>query len=275
VRDRARSEFPHGTGSRELVACVFSDTDAVCTSGRFLLSLMGYLNQFFTECHEFAGGFAGKSVLVAGCGPGLDCIPFVEEGASVTGLDIGDDIGVAYSNPSVRYHRASIEGCDLDSAQYDVVFSVATMEHVHKIEAAYHEMVRLVRPGGTIYALAAPLWNSRKGHHLECLYSFPWIHLRRTAKQIAALGDERGITHNGMALRDVVDWLFTSTYFNRAPSKRYVEACAFLPVSRILRNEFWMDGAEDLTVAVRSELALKGYTPEELLATSHRLIAMK
>src|ERR1035437_2618499 len=236
---------------------------------------MGYLNQFFTECHEAVGSLTGKSVLVVGCGPGLDCIPFVEAGASVTGLDIGEDIGLAYSNPSARYHRGSIEGCDLDSAQYDVVFSVATMEHVHKIEVAYQEMVRLVRPGGTIYALASPLWNSRRGHHLECLHPFPWIHLRRTPEQIAALGDERGIIHNGMALRDVVDWLFTSSYFNRAPSKRYVEACASLPVSRTLRNELWMDGGEDLTAAVLSDLAIKGYTPEELLATSHRLIAVK
>jgi SAM-dependent methyltransferase len=247
---------------------------------------MDYLNQFFAECHEVVGAFTGKSVLVAGCGVGLDCIPFVEAGASVTGLDVDRDIGLAYSNPAVRYYRASIEGCDLDSAQYDVVFSAATMEHVHNVEAAYREMVRLVRPGGTIYALAAPLWNSSKGHHLECLYPFPWIHLRRAPKQLLAFCEERGLTHKGPPIPDVVvegepirdavvDWLFTSTCLNRAPSKRYVEACACLPVSRTLRNGLWMDGAEDLIPAVQSELAVKGYTREELLAASHSLIAVK
>ena len=164
---------------------------------------MDYLNQFFAECHEVVGAFTGKSVLVAGCGVGLDCIPFVEAGASVTGLDVDRDIGLAYSNPAVRYYRASIEGCDLDSAQYDVVFSAATMEHVHNVEAAYREMVRLVRPGGTIYALAAPLWNSSKGHHLECLYPFPWIHLRRAPKQLLAFCEEhaQGAAYSGCSSR--------------------------------------------------------------------------
>jgi hypothetical protein len=36
-----------------------------------------------------------------------------------------------------------------------------------------------------------------------------------------------------------------------------------------------MDGAEDLIPAVQSELAVKGYTREELLAASHSLIAVK
>jgi hypothetical protein len=139
------------------------------------------------------------------------------------------------------------------------------MEHVQNLEAAYREMVRLTRRGGIIYALAAPLWNSRRGHHLACLHAFPWIHLRFKSEFIAMLGEELHITYNGKSLRDVVEWLFTSTYFNRANSACYVQACASLAVSRTLRNDLWMDGAEELTDAVMAELARKGYTRDELL----------
>lgn len=235
---------------------------------------MSYLQQFFTECSQVVGGFSAKSVLVAGCGRGLDCIPFVEaDASSVTGVDVTDEIGAAYSHPLVRYHRGSIEGCSLETAQFDVAFSVATMEHVGNIESAYREMIRLVRPGGTVYVLAAPLWNSRRGHHLDCLHSFPWIHLRYTPAKLAQFGDELGIMHNGKPLRDAVDWLFTSNYFNRAPCRRYREACTDLSVARVVRNEFWMDGEDDLTDEILGEL--NRYPREELLATAHTLIVVK
>lgn len=236
---------------------------------------MGYREQFFEECRGVSGAFTGKSVLVAGCGPGLDCVPFAEAGASVTGLDICEDIGREFSHPAIRYHRASMEGCGLETGRYDVVFSIATMEHVQKIEAAYCEAVRLARPGGLIYVLAAPLWNSRRGHHLDCLNPFPWIHLRRSPEEIAALAERHGITHEGRPMREVVEWLFGSDYFNRSPSSRYTDACRELPVSQTLRNDLWLDGAEELTPAIHSELQSLGYSETDLLATSHTLIAIK
>jgi hypothetical protein len=54
--------------------------------------------------------------------------------AEVHGLDVIEDIGASYSNPAVKYHRGSIEGCDLPSDYFDLVFSVATVEHVPKID---------------------------------------------------------------------------------------------------------------------------------------------
>jgi SAM-dependent methyltransferase len=236
---------------------------------------MGYREQFFEECRGVAGSFTGKSVLVAGGGPGLDCVPFAEAGATVTGLDICDDIGREFSHPAVRYYRASMEGCGLETGRFDVVFSIATMEHVQNIEAAYREATRLARPGGVIYVLAAPLWNSRRGHHLDCLNPFPWIHLRRTPDEIAALAEGRGITHEGRPVREILDWLFVSDYFNRSSSRRYTDACRELPVSQTPRNDLWLDGAEELTPAIRSELEARGYSEADLLATSHTLIALK
>jgi SAM-dependent methyltransferase len=232
---------------------------------------MEYRQQFFLECRTFAGDLKGSSVLVVGCGQGLDCIPFVEAGASVTGLDICQDIGSAF--PEARYCQASIEESGLPSDQFDMISCIATMEHVGGIERALAEMVRLVRPGGLVYSVAAPLWNSRRGHHFDCLNPFPWIHLRMKPEQIVEFAERRGITHNGTAMRYAVDYLFDFKYFNRAPATRYVNACRVLPVTEILRNDLWQDGAEELTAEILQEL--EDYSREELLAVAHTLVARK
>src|SRR5215469_5239142 len=129
---------------------------------------MDYRDQFFEECKAVVGDLAGLSVCIPGCGPGRDCVPFVSASAKITGLDIGADLGTAYSHSEVHYHRESIEGCALPSDHFDVIFCIATMEHVQNIEAGFAEMVRLCRFGGIIYSVAAPLWNSRRGHHMDC-----------------------------------------------------------------------------------------------------------
>lgn len=232
---------------------------------------MDYREQFFSEFRPFAGDLKGSSVLVIGCGQGLDCVPFVEAGAGVTGLDICQDIGSAF--PEARYHRASIEDSELPSDQFDVISCIATMEHVLGIERAFAEMVRLVRPGGLIYSVAAPLWNSRRGHHFDCLNPYPWIHLRMRPEQIVELAERHGITHNGIAMQDAVGYLFNSDAFNRAPASRYIEACRRLPVAEILRNDLWQDEAEELTPEILQEL--KDYSREELLAVSHTLAVRK
>src|SRR5262245_50974125 len=113
---------------------------------------MDYHLHFFEKCRAHAGELSGKSVLIAGCGTGVDCAPFAEAGAQVTGMDICKELGEAFTHPNVRYHRGSIEGCDLPSNCFDVVYSVATMEHVGNIEAGFNEMVRLARPGGLVYS---------------------------------------------------------------------------------------------------------------------------
>ncbi len=232
---------------------------------------MDYRQQFFEESRGYAGDLEGRSVLVVGCGTGLDCEPFAQMNANVTGLDICDDIGSKF--PQCRYQRGSIEDSGLSSDSFDLIFCIATMEHVHGLERAFSEMVRLARPNGLVYSVAAPLWNSRRGHHFDCLNPFPWIHLKMNRDQISAFADSQGLLHNGLPLASCMAFLFDSAYFNRLPACRYVKACAGLPVSHLLRNDFWMDGEEDLTPELSEELS--SYTREELLAAAHTLVARK
>lgn len=89
-------------------------------------------------------------VLVVGCNTGLDCRCFVEGGAQeVHGVDVDEAIGRDYAHPAVRYFRTSAEKMDLPSDSYDLVHCFATMEHIPDIQAAFNEMARVTRGGGT------------------------------------------------------------------------------------------------------------------------------
>lgn len=219
---------------------------------------------------------AGSRVLVVGAGRGKDCTYFVEFGArEVHGLDIADDLGADFQHPRVRYHACSAEQMPFASGSFDLVYSVATMEHIPDIARAFSEMVRVTRPGGLTYCFAAPLWNAHDGHHLFKLWpEMPWIHLRLSRDEMIAYSRRVGTRPRGDYDISVdVDFVFSS-YFNRVPASRYVEVCARLPVSRLLANDLVHDAPDKLPDDVYRELAAR-YSREELLSQCHKFVAVK
>ncbi|MGA8153893.1 MAG: methyltransferase domain-containing protein [Terriglobales bacterium] len=50
--------------------------------------------------------------------------------------------------------------------QYDLVFSIATFEHVQKMPAALDRMYQALKPGGKLFSLFSPIWSAYDGHHL-------------------------------------------------------------------------------------------------------------
>lgn len=50
--------------------------------------------------------------------------------------------------------------------KYDLVFSIATFEHIQKMPSALDRMYRALKPGGKVFSLFAPIWSAFDGHHL-------------------------------------------------------------------------------------------------------------
>jgi SAM-dependent methyltransferase len=50
--------------------------------------------------------------------------------------------------------------------KYDLVFSIATFEHVQKMPAALDRMYQALKPGGKLFSLFSPIWSAHDGHHL-------------------------------------------------------------------------------------------------------------
>lgn len=59
-----------------------------------------------------------------------------------------------------------IRSLPLEDGDFDLIFSVAAFEHIHKLDVALEEMYRLLKPGGLVYSHFGPLWSSGIGHHL-------------------------------------------------------------------------------------------------------------
>lgn len=220
----------------------------------------------------------GKKVLVIGCNTGLDCRHFIDLGAQeVHGVDIIEGIGSDFRDPRVTYHRQSAEQMSLPSDTFDLVYSVATMEHVPDVRAAFREMARVVAPRGLIYSFAAPLWNSRYGHHFpDDFAEYPWAHLRMTEQEMREwLRRKRGepIDRRGKADK-VVDYILAPPYFNRVRASVYLEAGRSLANVVVVKNKTY-HGKQRVPAAVLAELRPRGYDERELSAESHTLIALK
>ncbi|MDB9522282.1 methyltransferase domain-containing protein [Dolichospermum circinale CS-1225] len=50
--------------------------------------------------------------------------------------------------------------------QYDLIFSIATFEHIHKLPLALDKMFLALKPGGKLFSMFSPIWSAHDGHHL-------------------------------------------------------------------------------------------------------------
>jgi len=50
--------------------------------------------------------------------------------------------------------------------QYDLIFSIACFEHIHRLPQALRVMHRCLKPGGRLFTMHSPIWSAFDGHHL-------------------------------------------------------------------------------------------------------------
>jgi SAM-dependent methyltransferase len=115
---------------------------------------------------------AGRMVLDVGGGPGYFSDAFRGAGARYLGLD--PDVGElsARGTPGAGMIRASGMELPVRTGSVDVCYTSNVLEHVAKPRVMLDELVRVTRPGGTVFLSFTPWWSPWGGHETA-----PWHYL--------------------------------------------------------------------------------------------------
>jgi len=109
----------------------------------------------------------GLRLLNVGCGTGGFNVAAEEAGALTWGVDPDPDaVAIARARlPSGRIASAAAESLPFGSGRFDVVYCFSTLEHVRDASRALSEMVRVLRPGGSLYLHTPSRWSCFETHY--------------------------------------------------------------------------------------------------------------
>lgn len=115
---------------------------------------------------------AGRVVLDVGGGPGYFADAFRAAGARYVGVDPDTGELSARGEPATGMIRASGMALPFATGALDVCYSSNVLEHVADPDRMLDEMVRVTRPGGTVFVSFTPWWSPWGGHETA-----PWHYL--------------------------------------------------------------------------------------------------
>ena len=100
---------------------------------------------------------SGLSILDIGCGGGLLCEPLARLGASVTGIDAGNqNITAAKAHSKavgleIYYNKILPEEFSLEAQNFDIVLTMEVIEHVANVETFLKACSKMIRPNGAFF----------------------------------------------------------------------------------------------------------------------------
>jgi len=231
------------------------------------------------QCLAFCGR-RPERILVVGCGnKGEDIKAFnklLVPPVIIHGADIVEDVGRDYPAENVMYVRADATDLPMMSEYYDLAYSFATFEHIRDISSAWQNMLRVLRKGGILCTVAAPLWMSPYGHHKRDIFDgYPYAHLQYpTPEELLEFCRIQGLReHEGIDIVHHVNYMLSDNYFNKHDSQYYLDSASALQGCTLLTNS--LDRLSDGEAAGHQALVNMGFPEQDLLSVTHRLVAVK
>ena len=105
---------------------------------------------------DFAGIKTGQRVLDVACGTGVVAVTAARRGAYATGLDLTPELieharqNAATAGVDIDWHHGDVEAMPFPDSTFDVVLSQFGHMFAPRPEVAIGEMLRVLKPGGTI-----------------------------------------------------------------------------------------------------------------------------
>jgi SAM-dependent methyltransferase len=98
----------------------------------------------------------GQGVLDVACGTGVVAVTAARAGGRVTALDLTPELlarareNAAIAKVEIDFHEGDVEALPFDTAEFDVVLSQFGHMFAPRPDVAIAEMLRVLRPGGTL-----------------------------------------------------------------------------------------------------------------------------
>ncbi len=137
-----------------------------------------YYDRAVPRTLELLGTKPGDTVLDAGCGPGVHSIRAARAGLKVKAVDISETmlaearerVHRAGVDDSVEFAREDLTHLSFPDGTFRHVYSWGVIIHIHDIELALDELIRIVAPGGrlALYVTNASAWD----HKFEAVARF-------------------------------------------------------------------------------------------------------
>ena len=117
--------------------------------------------------------------------------------------------------------------------KYDLIFSIACFEHIHRLPQALRVMHRCLKAGGHLFTMHSPIWSAFDGHHLplelpsrfakpqddRCPIFRSWEHLLLNRKEALRVLTKRFDMHFA---EEVLYYTYNSDHINRYFSEDYL-----------------------------------------------------
>jgi ubiquinone/menaquinone biosynthesis C-methylase UbiE len=195
----------------------------------------GYRDWIF-DAYPQAQPNAGDEVLELGSGVGWIMEAVLERfaPARITGLDISENMIARaqerFSDPRADFLLYDGLQIPLADGTKDVVFSVATMQHIEKHVAflLFEELYRIVKPGGhgLIHLLSVEHLrrSAESTYHDECLHHIlnqptHWHHYYSFEELLVLFSDEIGVSEFDVAVRDTS----VVIHFSKGGSNKFID----------------------------------------------------
>jgi len=141
-------------GSKAAYSRIYSDMD------RFLRMKLRNRGIHTLACHLLGEKLNNANVLDIGCGVGRLCFIAAQKAKHVEGLDmmkppidVANTLKEATATPNINFVLSPIEEYEVRE-QFDIIFFMATLEHIIDTDPLFENINRALKPGGIVLIIA-------------------------------------------------------------------------------------------------------------------------
>jgi len=215
---------------------------------------------------------AGKRLLEVGAGEGALCRHLASSVPTLREI-VALNVEPAAAQHGRNWSIVTMDARELEFADesFDVVYSLATFEHIDDLGVAFSQMRRVLRPGGQLVSVWSPLWNGFSGHHFGPTMShehhraiaLPWAHHILGSGRLADyLATGEGFTQD--QAEAAVEFIFGSPWLNRLSYGDYRTIIGESGMREVRVDGVKVDFAGALS-AIEKKIAAGHVSPEEVL----------